>query len=155
MPPKGAVTWPSSEVPVPKAITGVPCLRADGDDPLHLLRRLDEGDGIGRGAGVPGLVLAVLLAHRRGGGQPVAQPDLISAMVWVVLVLVLGVSMAPKLAETGEFAMAYPAPFVGRVQKVEDQWTDYNGHFNMAYYNVLLTGRATRPSRPWALGRTT
>ena len=34
--------------------------------------------------------------------------------------------------------MAYPAPFVGRVQKVEDQWTDYNGHFNMAYYNVLF-----------------
>ena len=34
--------------------------------------------------------------------------------------------------------MAYPAPFVGRVQQVEDQWTDYNGHFNMAYYNVLF-----------------
>ena len=34
--------------------------------------------------------------------------------------------------------MAYPAPFVGRIQKVEDQWTDYNGHFNMAYYNVLF-----------------
>ena len=34
--------------------------------------------------------------------------------------------------------MAYPAPFVGRIQQVEDQWTDYNGHFNMAYYNVLF-----------------
>ena len=34
--------------------------------------------------------------------------------------------------------MAYPAPFVGRIQKVEDQWIDYNGHFNMAYYNVLF-----------------
>ena len=34
--------------------------------------------------------------------------------------------------------MGYPAPFVGRVQQVEDQWTDYNGHFNMAYYNVLF-----------------
>ena len=34
--------------------------------------------------------------------------------------------------------MGYPAPFVGRLQKVEDQWTDYNGHFNMAYYNVLF-----------------
>ena len=34
--------------------------------------------------------------------------------------------------------MAYPAPFVGRIQTVEDQWTDYNGHFNMAYYNVLF-----------------
>ena len=34
--------------------------------------------------------------------------------------------------------MTYPAPFVGRIQQVEDQWTDYNGHFNMAYYNVLF-----------------
>ena len=34
--------------------------------------------------------------------------------------------------------MAYPAPFEGRPQKVEDQWIDYNGHFNMAYYNVLF-----------------
>ena len=34
--------------------------------------------------------------------------------------------------------MTYPAPFTGRIQKVEDQWTDYNGHFNMAYYNVLF-----------------
>jgi acyl-CoA thioester hydrolase len=34
--------------------------------------------------------------------------------------------------------MVYPAPFVGSIQKVEDQWIDYNGHFNMAYYNVLF-----------------
>ena len=34
--------------------------------------------------------------------------------------------------------MAFPAPFVGRAQQVEDQWIDYNGHFNMAYYNVLF-----------------
>ena len=34
--------------------------------------------------------------------------------------------------------MGYPAPFVGRLLKVEDQWVDYNGHFNMAYYNVLF-----------------
>ena len=34
--------------------------------------------------------------------------------------------------------MADQAPFVGPVQQVEDQWTDYNGHFNMAYYNVLF-----------------
>ncbi len=34
--------------------------------------------------------------------------------------------------------MAYPAPFVGRLQQVEDQWIDYNGHFNMAYYNVIF-----------------
>ncbi|MFN0193107.1 MAG: thioesterase family protein [Aestuariivirga sp.] len=34
--------------------------------------------------------------------------------------------------------MAYPAPFECSIQKVEDQWIDYNGHFNMAYYNVLF-----------------
>ncbi len=34
--------------------------------------------------------------------------------------------------------MPHPAPFVGSIQKVEDQWIDYNGHFNMAYYNVIF-----------------
>ena len=34
--------------------------------------------------------------------------------------------------------MTYPAPFVSSVHKIEDQWTDYNGHFNMGYYNVLF-----------------
>lgn len=34
--------------------------------------------------------------------------------------------------------MAFPAPFVSSVHKIEPQWTDYNGHFNMAYYNVLF-----------------
>lgn len=34
--------------------------------------------------------------------------------------------------------MAYPAPFLSAIHKIEDQWTDYNGHFNMAYYNVLF-----------------
>jgi acyl-CoA thioester hydrolase len=34
--------------------------------------------------------------------------------------------------------MAFAAPFVGSVQTVEDQWIDYNGHFNMAYYNVIF-----------------
>ena len=34
--------------------------------------------------------------------------------------------------------MAFPAPFTGTIQIVEDQWTDYNGHLNMAYYNVIF-----------------
>jgi len=34
--------------------------------------------------------------------------------------------------------MGFAAPFVGRIQQVEDQWIDYNGHFNMAYYNVIF-----------------
>jgi acyl-CoA thioester hydrolase len=37
-----------------------------------------------------------------------------------------------------DFATDFPAPFVSSAMKVEDQWIDYNGHFNMAYYNVLF-----------------
>ena len=31
-----------------------------------------------------------------------------------------------------------PQPFIGQLQTVEDQWTDYNGHLNMAYYAVMF-----------------
>ncbi|MBV9556899.1 MAG: thioesterase family protein [Pseudolabrys sp.] len=31
-----------------------------------------------------------------------------------------------------------PVPFVSSVMPVEPQWIDYNGHLNMAYYNVLF-----------------
>jgi acyl-CoA thioester hydrolase len=31
-----------------------------------------------------------------------------------------------------------PAPFVCSVMTVEPQWIDYNGHLNVAYYNVLF-----------------
>jgi acyl-CoA thioester hydrolase len=32
----------------------------------------------------------------------------------------------------------FPAPFISSVMRVEPQWIDYNGHLNMAYYNVLF-----------------
>jgi acyl-CoA thioester hydrolase len=32
----------------------------------------------------------------------------------------------------------FPAPFVSSVMRVEQGWIDYNGHLNMAYYNVLF-----------------
>jgi acyl-CoA thioester hydrolase len=31
-----------------------------------------------------------------------------------------------------------PTPIVSSVMTVEPQWIDYNGHLNMAYYNVLF-----------------
>ena len=31
-----------------------------------------------------------------------------------------------------------PAPFLSSVMQIEPQWIDYNGHLNMAYYNVML-----------------
>jgi acyl-CoA thioester hydrolase len=33
---------------------------------------------------------------------------------------------------------AQPMPFLSSVMRVEPQWIDYNGHLNMAYYNVLF-----------------
>jgi acyl-CoA thioester hydrolase len=32
----------------------------------------------------------------------------------------------------------FPAPFISSLMRVEPQWIDYNGHLNMAYYNVLF-----------------
>ncbi len=31
-----------------------------------------------------------------------------------------------------------PVPFLSSVMQIEPQWIDYNGHLNMAYYNVML-----------------
>jgi acyl-CoA thioester hydrolase len=35
-------------------------------------------------------------------------------------------------------APEFTAPFVSSLMRVEPQWIDYNGHLNMAYYNVLF-----------------
>ena len=32
----------------------------------------------------------------------------------------------------------FPVPFVSSVMRIEPQWIDYNGHLNVAYYNVLF-----------------
>src|SRR3989337_100940 len=37
-----------------------------------------------------------------------------------------------------KFSMPIPAPFVSRAMAIEKDWIDYNGHLNMAYYNVLF-----------------
>lgn len=34
--------------------------------------------------------------------------------------------------------MDQPAPFLSSVMTVAPEWIDYNGHMNMAYYNVLF-----------------
>ena len=34
--------------------------------------------------------------------------------------------------------MPYKVPFISSAMAVEPAWTDYNGHMNMAYYNVLF-----------------
>ncbi len=34
--------------------------------------------------------------------------------------------------------MAFEAPFTSSTMRVEEDWIDYNGHLNMAFYNVLF-----------------
>ena len=34
--------------------------------------------------------------------------------------------------------MIFPAPFTSGEMAIEPEWIDYNGHFNMAYYNVIF-----------------
>ena len=34
--------------------------------------------------------------------------------------------------------MSQPAPFMSSVMEIIPEWIDYNGHLNMAYYNVLF-----------------
>ena len=72
-PPNGALTWPSSEVPVPNGMTGTRCAGADAHDLLHVLGRLRKDHRVGRLVLDPGDGVAVLLAHRLRGHQPVAE----------------------------------------------------------------------------------
>jgi acyl-CoA thioester hydrolase len=37
-----------------------------------------------------------------------------------------------------DFEPVFFAPFVSSVMTVEPSWIDYNGHLNMAYYNLLI-----------------
>ncbi len=45
-----------------------------------------------------------------------------------------------------------PSPWTGRLLTVEDQWTDYNGHLNMAYYAVLFDQSAEEMFETFGLG---
>lgn len=40
--------------------------------------------------------------------------------------------------------MSQPAPFVSEPMALEKEWIDYNGHLNMAFYNVLFDRGADR-----------
>ena len=63
-PPNGALTWPSSEVPVPKGITGTRGFGAELHDFGDLGLGLGEQNGVGRLALEPGERIGVLLAQR-------------------------------------------------------------------------------------------
>jgi len=38
----------------------------------------------------------------------------------------------------GDDVLLRPTPFLASVMQIEPQWIDYNGHLNMAYYNVMF-----------------
>src|ERR1044072_8630664 len=41
-------------------------------------------------------------------------------------------------AATEDAVLSRPAPFQSSIMQIEPQWIDYNGHLNMAYYNVMF-----------------
>ena len=47
----------------------------------------------------------------------------------------------------------YDAPIKGSRRKVKKKWVDYNGHFNMAYYNVLFDKCVDEVFRTVGLGK--
>jgi acyl-CoA thioester hydrolase len=47
---------------------------------------------------------------------------------------------------------AMPAPFVSSVMRIEPAWIDYNGHLNVAYYNVLFDRAVDEIYEPLGLG---
>jgi len=42
------------------------------------------------------------------------------------------------IAAADDETLLRPAPFLASVMQIEPQWIDYNGHLNMAYYNVMF-----------------
>jgi acyl-CoA thioester hydrolase len=40
--------------------------------------------------------------------------------------------------DVAQKSLSSPAPFLSSVMAIEPQWIDYNGHLNMAYYNVMF-----------------
>ncbi|MBB6309330.1 thioesterase family protein [Xanthobacter tagetidis] len=51
-----------------------------------------------------------------------------------------------------DFEPVFFAPFVSSAMKVEREWIDYNGHLNMAYYNLLFDRAVDEASQLLGLG---
>ncbi len=49
-------------------------------------------------------------------------------------------------------AARFPAPFRSSEMQVEDDWIDYNGHMNVAYYMVLFDRTIDQSFHPLGLG---
>jgi acyl-CoA thioester hydrolase len=46
----------------------------------------------------------------------------------------------------------FPAPFMSSLMRIEPSWIDYNGHLNVAYYNVLFDRAVDEVYLPLGLG---
>src|SRR5690606_41754972 len=116
--------------------------RMAGLEPLAEALLEDAGDG-----GAAGIVACNGLQIGKGhqlssvdGRSSTLSPyalwsSLSAACKWRGLCPAIRTRPRPKRQES---AMANPAPFVSRVLEVEKDWIDYNGHMNIAYYNVLF-----------------
>jgi acyl-CoA thioester hydrolase len=49
-----------------------------------------------------------------------------------------GRGKVPAMLDRADLEPLFFAPFVSSVMRVERAWIDYNGHLNMAYYNVVF-----------------
>jgi acyl-CoA thioester hydrolase len=73
-----------------------------------------------------------------------------SAIACVRLWFETKLSMTQNLTHKVRFTM--PSPWIGQILTVEPQWTDYNGHMNMAYYAVLFDKSAEEMFEGFGLG---
>jgi acyl-CoA thioester hydrolase len=60
--------------------------------------------------------------------------------------------MTRPLNDVPQAARRPSAPFHSSVMSVEPQWIDYNGHLNMAYYNVLFDRCVDQAFHTFGLG---
>src|SRR5262249_24080808 len=145
--------------------------RAKPHDVLDVRTALREHHRIRRLVVDPGRGVAMLLAHRLRGDEPVAvtrgkrrdhrigglalvpaavrqvgqnHSGSFSANVAAASGVVKPPCMTRGIRQTSEMLTrrgsepAFFAPFVSSAMRVEPGWIDYNGHLNMAYYNVLF-----------------
>src|ERR1700723_2364887 len=165
-PPAGALTCPSSEVPVPNAITGTPwpaqmrttsCTSAvscanttasGGCDfsqvvvwacwsrtACEVTRRLPN-----RAASFS-TAAATAFGSGRFGLLVMVVPTLIPSTEIPWQRIYRGsrdVGGRREMDTMTTHSGGHSAPFLSSVMQIEPQWIDYNGHLNMAYYNVMF-----------------
>ena len=190
MPPRGALTWPSSEVPVPNAITGTRCAahsRTTSCTSSVVCGKTTASGGWfsiqvvvwpccsrtacevtsrlpNRAASAAMTVSAALrsrwlrchcLDERHGRSLccvPLLQRNVAARACAGQAAgdsrpcaprrdnpLTVAFTPIRRIGSTASIAdPAFSAPFVSSPMRVEPGWIDYNGHLNMAYYNVLF-----------------